>query len=170
MTLPNIVLCDKVLSYVNGYKYLGYYISNAPSKSDDLELRNQYRLLCCRANSMIRKFALCSHSVKKYLYNTYCSNICGVHLWHSHHVSVLRKFVVCFNNAARMFFGYGRFCSASNMFVSERIDNFSAVHRKSVYGFMARLQLSDNDIVQRVYNSDLMVTSSIRKAWVAALY
>ena len=170
MVLPDIVLCGNVLSYVDSFKYLGFHISNSSSKSDDVELRHQYRLMCCRANSLIRKFALCSYSVKKYLYSTYCSNISGVHLWHSYHISVLRKFIVCFNNAARMFFGYDRFCSASNMFVHEKIDNFHVMYRKAVYGFMTRLQQSDNRIVSTLFNSDLVYYSSVRKAWSTALY
>ena len=158
------------MSYVNSCKYLGYHLSNSFSKCDDLELRQQYRLLCCRANSLIRKFAMCSYSVKKYLYRTYCSNISNVHLWHSHRASVLRKFIVCFNNAARMFFGYERYCSASNMYVRERIDNFSALYRKTVFGFLARLGQSDNEIVSNVFSGDLAMCSSIRKAWSTALY
>ena len=114
LSLPSIVLCGNVLSYVESYKYLGFHISNTISKSDDLELRNQYRLLCCRTNSLIRKFTMCSYAVKRYLYSAYCSNICGVHLWHSHRATVLRKIIVCFNNAARMSFDYERFCSASH--------------------------------------------------------
>ena len=170
MVLPDITLCGCVLSYVASYKYLGFNISNTPSKADDLELRQQYRLLCCRANSLIRKFAMCSNSVKKYLYSAYCSNVCNVHLWHSYHANVLRKFVVCFNNAARMFFGYDRFCSASNMFVSERIYNFSALYRKAVFGFVTRLGQADNRLVSRLFNSDLSAHSSLRKAWADALY
>ena len=170
MLLPDIVLCGSVLSYVDNYKYLGFHLSSNTGKSDDLELRHQYRLLCCRANSLARKFSMCSYSVKRYLYTTYCSNICGVHLWHSHRVSVLRKFIVCFNNAARMFLGYDRFCSASNMFVCERIDNFRAMHRKAVFRFMCRLRLSDNRIVSSLFNSDLMCFSSIGKAWMTVLY
>ena len=39
--------------------------------------------------------------------------------------SVLRKFIVCFNNATRMFFSYERFSSVSYyMYVNGRIDNF----------------------------------------------
>ena len=117
MTLPDIVLCGNIFAYIDCYKYLGYHISSAFSKLDDLELRYQYRLLCCRANSLVRKFLMCSYAVKKYLYLMYCSNVSSVHLWHWYRVAVLRKFVVCFNNATRMFFGYERFCSASNMFV-----------------------------------------------------
>ena len=146
MVLPDIVLGRSVLSYVDNYKYLSFHISNASSKSDDLELCHQYRLLCCRSNSLIRKFAMCSYNVKRFLYSTYCSNINGVHLWHSYRASVFKKFVVCFNNAARMFFGYDRFCSASSMYVSERIDNFGASHRKAVFYFMTRLRHSNNQI------------------------
>jgi len=170
MVLPDIMLCGSKLLYVTSYRYLGFNISNTPSKADDLELRHQYRLLCCRANSLIRKFAMCSDSVKKYLYSAYCSNVCNVHLWHSYHATVLRKFIVCFNNAARMFFGYDRFCSASNMFVNERIYNFSALYRKAVFGFTTRLGQTDNCIVSMLFYSDLAVRSSLRKAWTDALY
>ena len=67
MLLPDIVLRGNVLSYVDKYKYLGFYLSNA-SKSEDLELCHQYRLLCCRTNSLVRKFSLCIYHVKRYLY------------------------------------------------------------------------------------------------------
>ena len=69
-----------------------------------------------------------------------------------------------------MFFGYDRYCSASNMFVSERIDNFGAVYRKAVYGFIVRLRQSDNRIVLKVFGGDFAVHSSVRKAWFNALY
>ena len=103
MRLPDIMLCDSVLSYVDSYKYLDSHISNSCSKSDDLELRHQYRLLCCRSNSLIRKFSMCSYDVKRFLYSTYCPSVSCVYLWHSYRASVFRKFMVCFNNAARMF-------------------------------------------------------------------
>ena len=78
MVLPEIMLCEKVLDYVDSYKYLGYLLSNS-GKVDDLEIQHQYRLLCCRANSLIRKFAMCSFPVKKHLYRAYCANVYGVH-------------------------------------------------------------------------------------------
>ena len=93
-----------------------------------------------------------------------------VHLWHSHRASVVKKFIVCFNNAARMFFGYDRFCTASNMFVYERIDNFDAMYRKAVFQFMRRLGQSDNRIVAALFSSDLAYVSSIRKVWSTALH
>ena len=121
MTFSTVSLCGRALSFVNEYRYLGYQISDDFSRADDSELRQQYRSLYCRANSLIRKFSMCTYPVKKYLYNKYCTNIGNMHLWHSYHMSALKKFKVCFNNAARMFFGYDKFCSASNMFVQEGI-------------------------------------------------
>ena len=100
----------------------------------------------------------------------YCSNVSSAHLWHSYRVSVLRKFLVCYNNAARMFFGYGRFCSASNMFVREQIDNFDALHRKAVFGFLARLHQSNNRIVLSTFSGDLAMHSLVRKTSTSALY
>ena len=51
-----------------------------------------------------------------------------------------------------MFFGYVRFCSASNMFVREQFYNFGALHQKAVYGFLTRLQKSNNRIILSVFN------------------
>ena len=173
MSLPDIVLNGTVLSYVNKYKYLGYEVSNAPTKSDDLEVQQQYRLLCCRANSLIKKFSFCTYQVKKYLYSMYCWNVSGVHQWHSHRVSVLRKFIVCFNNAARMSFGFARFSCASSMYVNERNDNFWAMYRKAVFGFMTRIGQFCNSIIAslfRLFHGDLRFLSSIRQTWSTALF
>ena len=170
LSLPEISLSGNVLSFVDDYKYLGYHISNTRTKVDDLEVCHQYRALCCRANSLSRKFALCTYTVKKYLYNTYCSNISYMHLWHSFHASVIRKFKVCFNNAARMFLGYPRYSSASGMFVQENIDGFDAAYRKAVWNFIARLGKSENRIMSTLFSSDLAHTSAMRKVWSRALY
>ena len=69
-----------------------------------------------------------------------------------------------------MFFGYERFCSASNMFVYERIYNFGAMYRKAVFQFMRRLGQSDNRIVAALFSSDLAYVSSMRKVWSTALH
>ena len=169
MHVPTLSLCGQPLRFVSEYKYLGYLISN-DKRADDLEIRQQYRALCCRANSLIRKFSLCNYVVKKYMYNTYCSNVSNMHLWHSYHTSDLVKFKVCFNNAARMFFGYDKFCSASDMFAQEHIDGYDAVKRKSVWNFVSRMSMSTNRIISALFHSDLAYMSPIRKMWYRTLY
>ena len=61
-------------------------------------------------------------------------------------------------------------CSASGMFVRERMDNFGAVYRKAVWGFVNRLSDTDNHIPNGMFHSELAVTSGIRKAWNGALF
>ena len=167
MRLPEFTLCNRALSFVDKYRYLGYLM--ADDSSDNLEIQQQYRLLCCRVNSLIRKFAMCSYDVKKFLFVTYCSNVYCLHLWRVYNMSVLNKFKVCLNNAARMFFGYDRFCSASAMYVSENLNNLSAMFRKASWGFTQRLASSENGVIAALAKSDLAIRSSYTNMWRSAL-
>ena len=56
------------------------------------------------------------------------------------------------------------------MFVKKGIENFTAMYRKAVYGFIFRLSQTDNRIVSGLFDSDLAFHSSIRKVWHSALY
>ena len=167
MSLPQFTLCGTTLSYVNNYKYLGFLMSN--DSCDNLEIQQQYRMLCCRTNSLIRKFAMCSYPVRRYLFTTYCATVYCAHLWRVYSASVLRKFKVCLNNAARLFFGYERFCSASAMYVCEGIDNFNTMFRKAAWGFIQRLCSSENSIINVLVNSDMGKRSAFRATWNRAL-
>ena len=84
-------------------------------------------------------------------------------------MSVLKKFKVCLNNAARMFFGYDRFCSASAMYVCEGVDNFDVMFRKAAWGFIQRLRSSGNCIINSLVDSDLGSRSALRATWDRAL-
>ena len=167
MKLPQFTLCSTVLSFVCAYKYLGFLMSD--DTSDNLEVQQQYRLLCCRTNSLIRKFSMCSYAVKRYLFTTYCAIVYCVQLWRVYSASVLKKFKVCLNNAARMFFGYSRYCSASAMYVCEGIDNFDMMFRKAAWIFIQRLRSSTNIVINSLVNSDVGIRSAFRATWNSAL-
>ena len=144
-------------------------LTNCFRAQDNIEIKRQYRLLCCRANSLLRKFSMCNLKVKKALYTAYCSSVYCVHLWQSFHSSVLRKFKVCHNNAVRMFFGYEKFCSASAMFVVERLANFEMLYRKASWSFLCRLRSSANSIICTLTETDIHIMSPLRAAWAKAL-
>ena len=167
MVLPKFKLCDGELKFVSEYKYLGLMMSD--NSSDNLEIQQQYRLLCCRANSLIRKFGMCSYQVKRFLFMTYCSSVYCCHLWRVYSASVLNKFKVCLNNAARMFFGYDKFCSASAMYVCEGIDNFDVMFRKASWGFVQRIRASENRIINALVSSDVSCSSTFVARWNRAL-
>ena len=142
MVLPEIILYE-VLDYVDNPKYPGYLLSNSV-KVDDLELQHQYRLLCCRANSLIGKFAMCSFPVKKCWYRAYCAYVYGVHLWQSFRVSVLCKFIACFNNAAWMFSGLGMldFAVLPKCLLANKL--ITLMHRINVLGALTQRKRAQN--------------------------
>ena len=167
MSLPQFMLCDTILGFVKSFKYLGFLMSD--DMCDNLEIQQQYRMLCCRTNSLIRKLSMCSYPVKRYVFTSYCATVYCVHIWRVYRASVVKKFKVCLNNAARIFFGYDRFCSASAMYVCEHAANLDVVLRKAAWGFLRRICSSRNNIIRSLVDSDLGKSSAFRALWNRAL-
>ena len=72
---------------------------------------------------------------------------------------------VAYNNVFRRFFGYGRFSSASQMFVENRVDNCGARMRRLIYGFRERLYVSENCQVIRLINSAAWSNFELCQKW-----
>ena len=66
--------------------------------------------------------------------------------------------------------GYGYNCSASNMFVTNKVLSFKECMKKSMYTLLNRLKDSDNNLVNSVLNSDLLFTSKLLYRWYDELY
>ena len=66
--------------------------------------------------------------------------------------------------------GYHKFCSASRMFVENRVDNFDVRIRRLVYGFNQTLTCSGNSLVNCVMNSSAWLLSDLYKKWNECLY
>ena len=70
---PALYLGTKLLSVVEHVMYLGHVIHN--SLSDDLDIQRQTRLLYYKANTLAKKFHMCSEYIKTYLFKMYCTTI-----------------------------------------------------------------------------------------------
>ena len=60
-------------------------------------------------------------------------------------------------------------CSASAMYANYNICNFEAMLRRGIYGFMQRIEASNNTIVQTILQSWTM-RFKIWDHWIKALY
>ena len=136
---------------------------------DDADIDRQKRSFYISANMLLRKFSLCSLRVKCTIFKAYCYQLYGSHLWFRYSLGAMTKLRVAYNNAARIFLGYRKFSSASSMFVSNDLYNFDSLLRKQMYGFMVRISVSDNVIIQRV-NQCLTFSSELRKLWIDSLF
>ena len=155
------------LKYVAESKYLGF--SFCDSKQDDNDILRQMRTVYAKSNTLLRTFSHCSTDVKVTLFQSYCTALYCPLLWSDYKKSTFRKIRVAFNNAYIKIFGLPKRSSASAMYAQHNICNFETTIRKSIYGFMQRLENSTNSITCTLYNSCL-VRFVIWNNWIESLY
>ena len=159
-TVGKVIFCDVVLDWVSTITYLGVKLSwNLDDKSEVMaQLRNFY----ARSNFIIRRFSRCSVLVKLRLFMAFCSNIYLCQLWLLLPKFVLNRFRIARNNVVRKIVGLPSHCSASEMLVFYRIDNFDASLRMARAKFYDRLCKMDNIYIKSFLNSDAYQLSRIR--------
>ena len=77
--------------------------------------------------------------------------------------------IVGYNHSFRYIMKYRRNCSASGMFVFNSIPSFMELWRNYIYGFMQRLNNSDNTIVAATVSS-CWLSSAMWRRWESILY
>ena len=83
----------------------------------------------------------------------YAMHVIYLHGW-NFSVQSMHKLNVAYNNAFRFMHHLPTYCSASLMFVVNRVPNCRAVIRNRIYGSMKRLVSSSNAIVLSAVTSD----------------
>ena len=91
-------------------------------------------------------------------------------LWWNCSVQSMHTLNVAYNNAFRLMHHLPTYCSASLMFVVNRVPNFRVVIRNRIYGFMKRLVSSSNALVLSTVTSDARFRSRIVRHWLKSLY
>ena len=71
--IPNFLLNDETLQRVNKYKYIGHIITE--DLCDNYDMSRQYKIIYARCNALIRKFYMCTESVKRTLFKSYCISL-----------------------------------------------------------------------------------------------
>ena len=154
---PVFTLNGKIIDEPDTVTYLGHILCN--SGKDDKYTMRQCHQLYARGNVLLRKFHMCSMSVKIQLFNTYCSPMYTAQLWWNHTVGSFHRLNVAYNDVLRRLLRRPRCCSASGLFAECRIPNCKAVIRNLIFRFMTRLDLSTNSIISTILASDIIWTS-----------
>ena len=109
----HFLLYGNVLQFVNEFCNLGHMINNKLSDDDDIkwEIRN----LFVRINILIRRYGKCSVPVKLTLFRAFCMCLYDAGLWRHYSITVFNKLRSCYNKCIKIFFGYSRCYSVTEM-------------------------------------------------------
>ena len=154
------------MAFVRTYKYLGTVMTC--DNADDANMRRQRGICYARANGIIKNLSMCSPVVKATLFRTFCSNMYCSQLWRDFKSCSIRKLIVGYNHSFRYIMNYHRNCSASGMFVFNSIPSFMELWRNYIYGFMQRLNNSDNTVVAATVSS-CRLSSAMWRRWESIL-
>ena len=113
------------LKFVDKFKYLDHVLKYDMSDDDDMlrEVRNMFY----RSNILVRKFAKCSRHVKLMLFKSYCINLYGIALWKDYKASSLLTIKSCYHRCIKIFFGFDRHYSVTNMLLELGLPSFNTI-------------------------------------------
>ena len=165
---PEFLLYDKPLVRVTHVRYLGHIFKD--DLTDDLDIDRQCRVLYAQGNVLLRKFHMCSYSVKITLFRSYCSSLYTAHLWWRYKSGTIRKFRIAYHNILKLLLGFSKYSSNGVICTVFDVPSCSAVVRNLVYRFRCRLDHSNCLFISEILCSDLRFTSLIREHWMSLLY
>ena len=170
-TSPSFAVNDIAIGEVAKVKYLDHVISN--DMTDGADMMRQRRLLYALGNVLSRRFhsyIMCSIEVKNTFFHSFCTPMYICQLWWNCSIQSMHTLNAAYNNAFTFTHHLPTYCSASVMFVVNRVPNCRAVIRNRIYGFMKRLVSSSNALVLSAATSDARFRSRIVRHWLKSLY
>jgi len=148
-SFPLFKLGDTTLQYVTEFKYLGHIISD--SFTDDADIRREIRNMFVRTNILIRKYSSCSVNVKIMLFKSFCLCMYDTALWIRFNTGTMNKFKSCYNKCLKMFFGYKRVYSVTQMLFELGLPSFETVLINGANTFERMCSVSENKLISHLY-------------------
>ena len=145
---PQFMLAGCVLQYAQVFKYLGHIISD--TLADDDDLHREIRNLFTRTNILARRFAKCSVDVKIALFKAYCVCLYDAGLWLKFRMSSLNKLSSCYNKCLKLFFGYKRRDSVTQILFTLGLPSFNTIVHNSKAVIRLSWSNSCNTIVRHL--------------------
>jgi len=94
--------------------------------SDSADIVREMRNMFTRCNMLISRFKYCSLLVKCVLFRTYCLCL-YISLWKNFTVTCLNRMKSCYHKCIKIFFGFARMDSMSQILIMLRLPSFDTV-------------------------------------------
>jgi len=131
--------------FVDKFKYLGHVITS--DLSDDADSHREIQNMFVRTNVLLRRYRKCSLSVKTLLFRFFCLCLYAIVLWKVFNNGTLAKLQFCYNNCLKLFFGFQRRDSLTQLFLATGLPSFSTVLHNCNHVFDKSRSTCTNSIV-----------------------
>lgn len=151
---PCFTLNGVALQFVKEFKYLGHIINN--EFSDDGDIKREIRSLFMRSNILTRRYGKCSVAVKLTLFKAYCLCLYDVGIWLHYSVTMFNKLRSCYNKCIKMFFGYKRQYSVTQMLLELNLPSFDVLISNCILSFRTSCSLCCNTLISNLNSLQLL--------------
>jgi len=94
---------------------------------DDADIKREIQNMYSRTNMLLCRFDKCSLPVKLCLFRSYCLCLYGTALWSKYNATTLLQLKYCYHKCIKMFFGYAKCHSITDMLLNLRLPSFNTV-------------------------------------------
>jgi len=145
---PRLNISGEPIEYVNNFKYLGHKIVN--SNTDDADIQRELSNLFVRTNILLRRFGKCSEIVKVALFKAYCLCLYDTALWKRYKVITISKLRSGYNKCIKIFFGFSRRDSMTNVLLQLGLPSFDTIINKGSFSFRRQSTMCNNRLVKHL--------------------
>jgi hypothetical protein len=145
---PPFSIDNVSLQYVPEFKYLGHIINN--DFTDDRDIQREMCNMYYRTNLLVRRFSRCSTAVKVTLFKAYCICFYDIALWKLYSVTAFNKLMYGYHKCIKIFFGFKRRDSVTNILCHLRLPSFSTLMANGITAFQKRYTSSANCIASHL--------------------
>ena len=118
-------------------------------------MKREIRNLFMRTNILIRRYSNCTVSVKLTLFKAFCMCLYDAGMWKIYSATVWNKLRSCYNKCIKMFFGYDRRFSVTEMLSELNLSCFENVITECVHSMNSRWFASCNYLVANLVSLQL---------------
>ena len=118
--------------------------------SDDDDNNHEIRNLFMRTNILVRHYGKCSTNVKLALFRAYCMCLYDVGLWRYYSTTVFNKLRSCYNKCVKIFLGFTRRYSVTEMLAELNLTSLDSLNNKCVNSFKHSISVNLNALVMHL--------------------
>ena len=133
---PCLIMSNTPIRFVVEFRYLGHILNN--KFTDDYDIKREIRNLFVRTNLQARRFSKCSIVVKLFLFKSYCLCLYDAAPWTTFASSSMDKLKSCYNKCIKIFFGYRRCYSVTEMLSELGLPTFTIFINNCRSSFLLR--------------------------------